>query len=267
MGIKDILVHLDNSSASRSRLDLAITYARRHGARVRGLYLITHHFYEPSSLGEKKDKNNAEKMFTEMTTAAGISAEWIFLNSTVMGSNVSDLITLYAYYTDLVVIGQVDLSAPAAHTPVDLAERVALTCGRPVLIVPYVGTFKTAGERISVAWRAGRESIRAVNDALPIMKIAHTITVTEIEAHEAGRSTSLEAVKDFLGQHTIKATIETISAGNIPVGDMLLNNVCEKNCDLLIMGAFAPNRRGVLEVSPVTRHIVKHLTAPLLISH
>lgn len=267
MGIKDILVHLDNSAASATRLDLAIAYARKHGARVRGLYLITHQFYEPSALGEKSDSEKAEQMFTDRTAAVGISAQWIFQNSTVMGSNVSDLITLHAYYTDLVVLGQVDLSAPAAHIPVDLAERVALTSGRPVLIVPYVGVFKTAGERITVAWKAGRESIRVVNDALPIMKSAHTITVTEIEAHDSGKSASLEAMKDFLGQHAIKATIETITAGNFPVGDMLLNNVCEKNSDLLIMGAFAPNRRGNLEVSPVAKHIIKHLTVPVLISH
>jgi nucleotide-binding universal stress UspA family protein len=61
MGIRDILVHLDNSTASIARLDVAIAYARKHGALLRGLYLITHHFYEPRAIGEKAD---SEKVTT-----------------------------------------------------------------------------------------------------------------------------------------------------------------------------------------------------------
>lgn len=267
MGIRDILVHLDNSAASVARLDVAIAYARKHDARLRGLYLITHFFYEPRAIGEKADSDKAEQLFTNRTSEAGIASEWVFQDCSVMGSNVSDLITMYAYYTDLIVLGQANLSAPVINVPTDLVERVILSSGRPVLVVPYSGTFPVAGDRIMIAWKAGRESIRALNDALPLMHKAHSVVIVEgIKGNETSDS-SLEPVKEFLLKHNINVTLDSISSGNFPIGDMLLNNVCEKKIDLLVMGAFAPNRRGKLELSPVAQHVLKHLTAPVLMSH
>lgn len=267
MGIRDILVHLDNSAASAARLDVAIAYARKHGARLRGLYLITHFFYEPRQLGEKADSEKAEQLFAAKTSEAGIVAEWVFQDCSIMGSNVSDLVTMHAYYTDLIVLGQADLSAPVINIPTDLAERVILSSGRPVLVVPYSGTFHTAGDRVMIAWKAGRESIRAVNDSLSHLQKAQSVVIVAGKTTKGNDDDSLESVRSFLSNHDIKVGIETINSGNFPIGDMLLNTVCEKKIDLLVMGAFAPNRRGNLEMSPVARHVLNHLTAPVLMSH
>lgn len=267
MAIRDILVHLDNSAASKIRLDVAIAYARKHNARLRGLYIITHLFYEPRAIGEKADSEKTEQLFFEKTSEAGISAEWVFQDCSVMGSNVSDLITMYAYFTDLLIIGQVNLSAPVMNIPTDLAERVVLSCGRPVLVIPYSGVFHTAGDRIMVAWKAGRESIRALNDALPHMEKSQTVIILEGTISSEANQSSLTPVQDFLSQHNIHVTLDVIHAGNFPIGDILLNNVSDKKIDLLVMGAFAPNRRGNLELSPVAQHVLKHLTVPVLLSH
>jgi len=269
MAIRDILVHLDNSSASIVRLDLAVAYALKHGARLRGLYMITHLFYEPRTDGENTDSEKAEQMFISKTSEAGIIAEWLFLDCSVMGSNIYDLITMQAYYTDLVIIGQANFSAPVINIPTDLVERVVLSCGRPVLIVPYSGIFKTAGERIMVAWKAGRESIRSVNDSLPHMKKALFIDIVagSDRINSDTIDHTLQAISIFLQKHGIKSSHESINAGNFPIGDLLLNNICEKKIDMLVMGAFAPNRIGKLEMSPVARHVLTHLTAPVLMSH
>ncbi len=267
MGIRDILVHLDSSTASAARLDLAIAYARKHNARLRGLYLITHFYYEPRALGENSDREKAEQQFMDKTAEAGIASEWVFKDCSVMGASVSDLITMYTYFTDLLIIGQVNQSAPTGNIPADIVERVIMSCGRPVLVVPYSGKFSTAGERIMVAWKAGRESMRALNDALHIMEKAHSVVIMEsIKADEIADAT-LQSVKEFLLKHEVVATIDAVSTGNFPIGDMLLNNACEKKIDLLVMGAFAPNRRGKLELSPVAHHVLKHLTTPVLMSH
>jgi nucleotide-binding universal stress UspA family protein len=267
MAIRDILVHIDNSATSVSRLDVAIAYARKHGARLRGLYLITHHFYEPRAIDENSDREKAERQFYINTSAAGVEAEWIFQDCSVMGSNASDLITSHAYYTDLVVLGQVNQSHPIGNLPTDIVERVIMSSGRPVLVIPYSGSFKDAGERIMIAWKAGRESIRAVNDALPILQKAHSVVIVEGAVSNGINSSSLGPATDYLLKHSINVTIDIVNSDNFPVGDMLLNNVCEKKIDLLVMGAFAPNRRGTLKLSPVALHVLKHLTAPVLMSH
>ena len=267
MGIRDILVHLDNSVASAARLDVAIAYARKHGACLRGLYIITHFFYEQHALGEKTDSEKAEDMFTGKTSEAGIVSEWILQDCSTMGSNISDLIAMHAYFSDLLIIGQVNHSAPVIDIPTDLVERVTLTSGRPVLVIPYTGKFITAGERVMIAWKAGRESIRAINDAMPYMQKAHSVVIVEGKISSVIEDATIRSVKEFLLKHEIVASVDVISSGNFPIGDMILNNVCEKNIDLLVMGAVAPNRRGQLELSPVARHVLKHLTVPVLMSH
>ncbi len=267
MEIRDILVYLDSSAASAVRLDVAIAFARKHGARLRGLYLITHSYYESSLIGEKNDRVKAEQLFTEKTSGAGVASDWVFQDCSTVGSSVSDLIVKYAYFTDLLVIGQVNHSAPVIKIPSDLVERVILSTGRPVLVIPHSGIFKSAGERIMIAWKGGRESIRAVNDALPHLQKAQKVAIVECNKADDIDYTSIESIKDFLLKHEIIAAVEVIITGNFPIGDMLLNNICEKNIDLLVMGAFAPNRRGRLELSPVAKHLLEHLTAPVLMSH
>ena len=118
-----------------------------------------------------------------------------------------------------------------------------------------------------IAWRGGRESIRAVNDALPFMQKAQSVDIVEGKKSGDIHDSSLEFIKEFLLKHDVNATVDVIISGTFPVGDVLLNNVCEKNIDLLVMGAFSPNRRGKLELSPVAQHVLKHLTAPVLMSH
>jgi nucleotide-binding universal stress UspA family protein len=267
MNIRDILVHLDNSANSAARLDLAIAYAKKHDARLRGLYLVTHLFYEPRNLGEKADSQRVEILFNEKTSNAGITSEWLFQDCAVIGMNVSDLVTMYAYYSDLIIIGQANLSAPVMNIPADLAERVILSSGRPVLVTPHSGVFKSAADRIMIAWKAGRESIRALNDALPHLAKAKTVIVVEGQNCNEYSDGTLDSVKDFLLKHDIQASLDIITSESFPIGDMLLNNICEKKIDLLVMGAFAPNRRGNLELSPVAKHILKHLTSPVLMSH
>jgi nucleotide-binding universal stress UspA family protein len=267
MGIRDILVHLDNSVASAARLDVSIAYARKHNSRLRGLYLITHFFYEPRAFGEKTDSEKAEQLFLKKTSEAGIASDWVFQDCSTMGSNMGDLITMHAYFTDLLIIGQINHSAPIMNMPSDLVERVILTCGRPVLVIPHSGVFNSAGDRVMIAWKGGRESIRSVHDALPHLQKAQAVVIVEGKKTNEKSDASVDSVKEFLLKHEIISTVDVVISGNFPIGDMLLNNVCEKNIDLLVMGAFAPNRRGKLELSPVAQHVLKHLTAPVLMSH
>jgi nucleotide-binding universal stress UspA family protein len=99
------------------------------------------------------------------------------------------------------------------------------------------------------------------------MQKAHSVVIVEGRKPNENDDVTIVMVKDFLQKHDILVSVDVISSESFPIGDMLLNNICEKKIDLLVMGAFAPNRRGNLELSPVAKHILKHMTAPVLISH
>jgi nucleotide-binding universal stress UspA family protein len=273
MAIKDILLHLDNSTSCPARIDLAVTLSRLHGAHLKGLYVVTHSYYTPGhATSVAETAGRVEALFKEKAAQAGISAEWLYVDWTVVGVGLSEVIDSYAYYTDLVIVSQPNHGAeqdPA--TPADLAERLGLGSGRPVLVVPYAGTHSGSCERVMIAWRSGRESSRIVNDAMGILGKAQRVIVVTV-GKEGGNDEKAESdarkLCDYLARHGIVATHEQIlMPASFPVGDVLLNHACEHKMDLLAMGAFAPTRRGMFAMGPVARHLMNHMTLPVLISH
>lgn len=268
MAIRDILVHLDSSAAASARLELAILYARKHGAKLRGLYPIPNPYYEPRDLEEESNAERFEQLFGEKTAAAGIASEWVGLDLSAVGASATDIVLLRAYYTDLVIVGQTNYRSPSRNVPTDLPERLVMACGRPVLVVPYAGSFATAADRIMIAWKAGRESVRSINDALPHLEKARFVSVIRAEdATAAGTSGHTMEIIGFLAEHKVAARVDQVCTGNNSIADMLLNLTCENAVDLLVMGVYAPTLRGNTALSPVARHVLKHLAVPVLMSH
>jgi nucleotide-binding universal stress UspA family protein len=269
MGIKDILVHLDDSAAAESRLELAILYARKHGAYLRGLYPVTHAYYEPREIGELSSRERVETLFSEKTEAAGVTSEWIFLDSSVIGVTVSDIVTMQAYYSDLVIVGQTNHRTPALNIPADFPEHIVKACGRPVLVVPYSGSFATAGDRVMVAWKAGRESVRGLNDAMPLVEKALSVSIVGIGSEPISSDIDSQntGLGNYLARHAVTARTDYICTGDLSVGDTILNFACQYSVDLLVMGAFAPSLGGAPALSQVARHVLSHLTVPVLLSH
>lgn len=272
MAIKDILLHLDNSPSCPARIDLAIQIARRHGAHIKGLYVLSHSYYAPNqTAADAAGTRTVAALFTAKTAAAGVSAEWLFIDCLVVGERMTEIVINCTYYTDLVIIGQPNEAANSAGIPFDLPERLGLASGKPMLIVPYAGEFNHDMNRIMVAWKAGRESSRTLGDALPFLEgAAHLSIVTVATPNNQGTGTTndMEMLADYLSRHQRTFTHDLILApASFPVGDALLNHACEQRMDLLVMGGFAATRRGAFMLGQVARHLMNHMTVPVLISH
>jgi nucleotide-binding universal stress UspA family protein len=272
MALKDILLHLDNSASCPARIDLAVNMARLHGARLKGIYVVTHSYYTPGiSNGESEAVSVIEALFKEKTSQAGITAEWLYVDWTVVGVGIAEIINIYGYFSDLLIVSQPDHSERNSSVQPDLPERLGLGTGRPVMVVPYTGSFDMSGERVMIAWRTGRESSRIVNDAMGILeKAKHVSIVTVSTQGKYDEKSEQDALKlcDYLACHGITASSDQIlTTASFPIGDVLLNHACEQKMDLLAMGAFAPSRRGVFSLGPVARHLMNHMTLPVLISH
>lgn len=264
MSFKDILVHIGNSDHCGAMLDLAIGLARKHGAHLTGLHVITHRQYQSQLESNQSRVTEAQALFSEKTSKSGISAEWLCVDWPVVGDRVSTVINLYALCKDIVIVGQTESASRRAEIEPELPERVVLGSGRPVLIVPYAGTFPTVGDRPMVAWKTGRESTRAVNDAMPLFLTASKVRVLALGSSEAGESADRFVV--HLARHGVLAERELFSVEEISVGDVLLNQVWEEGCDLLVMGGYASSARGPV-LGPIAKHILMQMTSPVLMSH
>jgi nucleotide-binding universal stress UspA family protein len=138
-----------------------------------------------------------------------------------------------------------------------------------VLVVPYVGRYPEIGRNVVIAWKSGRESARAVFDALPILLGAQTVQILEIKERGDDRpalapDTSIAA---SLARYGIKPTVRTSVAGDISVGDEILPRLADMDADLLVMGAYGHSRMREFVFGGVTRHIARHMTVPTLLSH
>ena len=169
---------------------------------------------------------------------------------------------------DLTIIGQAnpDSRSGSAWRP----EGIVGACGRPVLVVPYVGHYAHIGRRVLVAWDASREAVRALNNALPLIGNAQAVTLLNVRARdrdfERDRS-SIRSVLRHLARHGIAArSDERVSAGNTAC-DVLLNRAADLGADLIVAGGrYRPQLHEAL-VGGISRGLFRHMTTPVLMSH
>lgn len=276
MTYKTILVHVDNGKRVEVRLDLAIRLARQFESHLVGLYALTN-IALPSyvvaeggaTLAELHKKNvkeqaaRAEMRFRDTAGKAGLAgAEW-----RSSGADVLEACTLHARYADLVVIGQADPSDSSGVEPV-FPEQFVLAAGRPVLVVPYAGQFATLGERVLVAWNAGREATRAVTDAIPLLRLAKVVDVIAFNPDGIDHGDVPGAdIALYLARHGVKVKVSHHRAEDVDVGNQMLSRAADLGTDLIVMGAWGHSRLRELVMGGVTRTLLETMTVPVMLSH
>ena len=283
MALKDILVCLDESAASEERLRLATRVARDHRASLSAVFANSNQAGElPPGLGVPRrglmtqlvpsiaDMTQSamfvdvvEQRFRECLHSLGGEGEWHQLDR----ANKFEVIAL-ARTADLIIIGQINPNARPASTwrPQD----VVVACGRPVLMVPYIGTFAEVGRRVLVAWDGSREAVRALNDALPVIAAAEEVTVMTVHARdkdvERDRSAT-ERIIHHLARHGIAARVDQRLQCHNAISDILLSRAMDFYVDLIVAGAYhhSPLREAL--VGGVSRDLFQRMTVPVLMSH
>ncbi len=270
MSLKSLMVHLDQTERTAARVDLAISIAREHRARLLGVFGQRAHAQKVSVVSTWPspayiEARESSKAAFERATADLPGAEWRDVNR---GSDAEllRLITDLARHTDLVVVGQHDQQGNG-FVPPELVGDVILNAGRPVLVVPYVGNFTEVGKHPLIAWNNAREAAHALNDALPLIKRCNLAHVLSIAARLEDGESSCAEVERHLATHGIKAKTEVILVEEFGIMDLLLNRINDRGADLLVMGAhghmgFPFEIRGA-----GTRHILRHMTVPVLMSN
>ncbi len=278
MAYKNLLVLVDEAASAALRIDLALSLASAFGAHLTGLYVGESPALRPSVLAEfppqvlemlsragRESAEQAKAVFDQRLRGAGgaVAAEW-----RAVEGDVGEIASLHTRYADLAIVGQVDPDNPV--TDPDLPEQIILGSGRPVIVVPYAGAFKTLGERVMVAWNASREATRAVNDALPLLERASSVRVVSVNPHGglAGHGPLPGAdIALHLARHGVRAEAETIVAEDVRVDDALLSHAFDMSADLIVMGAYGHSRLGEFVLGGATRHMLRQITIPVFMSH
>jgi nucleotide-binding universal stress UspA family protein len=280
MGYKTILVHCDASKGIAGRLDAALELGQRFDAHVVGLH-VRRRFEAPmfTDGGFAMDslyQNYEESVKAEETAASELFNKAVGRFSTpstewrVVDGYLDDALGDEARFADLILVGQADPETAAIGTPGDLAESVALSTGRPVLVVPHIGLAKPPGKVVMLCWNGSREAARAASDALPFLKKAEKVVLLTIDpesADDGGEAIPGVEAAEWLARHGVKVTVQRDVAANTDVGDVILSRAADLDIDLIVMGIYGHSRMRELVLGGASRTLLASMTAPLLISH
>ncbi len=279
MTYKTIVVHLDAGARASERLGIACALTARFEAHLVALFALAPlpvpfafagtagAVLEVESRWRDEAAAEARREFEKAAAAHGVRGiEW-------RESQVDPLraMLLSARYADLVVLGQYEsaASSSAARVPPGFVEDTLLSAGRPALLVPYAGRFTRVGERVLLAWNAGREAARAVADGLPFLKTARHVEVVAFDPKAGGADHGEQPGADialYLARHGVKATAAQQHAG-IDVGEQILSRAADSDADLIVMGAYGHSRTRELVLGGATRTVLGAMTVPVLFSH
>jgi nucleotide-binding universal stress UspA family protein len=269
MILKDLLVHLDSAPASAERLALSLSLARRHGARLTGLFAESRSL-GASLVGRRAPDNLARAardtrtLFEAKAAEAGVSSRWWQIEAGEYAEIVGGVVVC-CRYVDLAIFGQ--QRGNDAPVPEGLVERVIADCGGPVLVIPSAGHYADVGRRVLVAWTASREAARSLRDALPLLESAEEVTVLSVQEPSddlpRGGFPHVD-VLDHLRAHGIEARYARAVVGELGAVDMILNRACDDAADLTVIGAYGI--QGSLRRGETTRTILETMTTPVLLS-
>jgi len=278
MSYKDLLVHVDNARNCPNRVDIAVQIATDNDAHLTGIYVMSRphipqfiqaHIGEEVLEAQRQSglaaAKKAEEIFSTAAERAGIKYEW-----RVVEGDLFESIRLHTRYSDMVIMGQYNEDEASGDGAESLIDRLVLSAGRPVLVIPYIGAYETIGKRVMVAWDAGRLAARAVNDAIPLMQNAKVVEVMAVNPKEAKDGHSDTPGSDIclhLARHGINADAEHVISNEVDPGNMLLSRAADQSTDLIVMGAYGHRRLRELVLGGVTHHILKHMTVPVLMAH
>jgi nucleotide-binding universal stress UspA family protein len=273
MRYSDILLHLTQDHRSVEKFDLALTLARKFKASVTALYTIPYpmpayymgefvppEFYQQISDETKASAAKTKAAFEEAVAKADVAARWVEAEL-----DPESAIRSLGRTCDIVIAGQSDPDAALdAGLPIGPGD-LALSLGRPVLAVPYVGHFPAIGKKVTIAWNGSREATRAVHDALPLLQDAKSVDILTVNP-----TPEISASATSLSQHLIHygmpARVNKTVVQDIEDGEAILSTLADAGSDLLVMGVFGHSRLQEMILGGTSRTILNSMTTPVLLS-
>jgi len=272
--LKNILIHLDKSKQSASRLQTAIALASRHGAHLTAMYVVSHpqipSYIEAQIGGDfiadqvRAARGEGQAVLDDFEKRA--ADEGLKFESRLVEGVLDECLIEQGRYFDLIVVGQYDPEDSGLYSVDNMPDRLIMSVGRPVLVVPYAGSFPAVGDNVIVSWDGSRQATRAVNDAIVILEGAQKVDILTINPPSDDDIDGAD-IALHLARHNVSATLKKIVTADIDAADMLLSRASDSSADLIVMGAYGHARWRELALGGFTRHMLEHMTVPVLMSN
>jgi nucleotide-binding universal stress UspA family protein len=256
MAYKDILVFLDPTAEAVERTRSAVSLAKAHEARLIGVDISA-----PPAGKEAESEAAVTRMFHDATREAAPAA--IFVPAEKPGEG-----DLFTHCVDLMIApGPESLAHDAVRRGV--LDRALLETGAPMLILPPDWAESPLGDNIVIAWNGGREALRAVHDAMPLLERAKKVTVFAFSSRPSALRKSAQMLVDHLAAHGVKAEhiSDWTNTGDLTAIEALFASLDTQDADLIVAGAFGHSRLYEGLFGGVSIDLMQQQSLPVLMSH
>ena len=275
---RDIAVFVDETGAGDRIARQAAILAKRHNAHLVGIFGMAREPSHPSDdfargrqgiqhvIAKHREEEAgkalaAGKQFSDLLRDYDVGTEF----RVVWRGDAADDIVLNGLNCDLII---------ASHPKLDnlpdnwSGEHLLLVTSAPVLRISTGWEDRSVGKNVLIAWNGSREVRRAVNDGMPLLGSADSVTVLTVDHDRIPGgigSTADDAVRHLL-RHDIDANLSSIESGGRPVADVILDYAASISADLLVIGAYSHPRTIERLFGGITRSLLADAEMPLLMS-
>lgn len=274
MAIKDLAVAYNGSDNAKAAFDLAVQMCRKYDATLTGICAVNPVRFEgnvaqwvPEDViarlkeAEGEVTKSIEASFRAQAAEAGLNGGTDFMAEEGQANVV---LARHARYFDALLIGQ--SSKPLDPSRPIRAEDLVLRTGRPLLVVPHGHAVRPFREYAAIAWDGSRAAARALSDAMQILETKKRLDVVSVHSGRGGGAPPSDVMR-HLSRHGIDARHVPLTAARDGVGATILAYCAENGPDILVMGAYGHAKLREDLFGGVTRHVMQHMTVPVLMSH
>jgi nucleotide-binding universal stress UspA family protein len=290
VGIKSILVPLEESDTLDSVLRCALIVARDFDAYIEGLCIRptlsgaiavgfeggaaalsgTEEQFEreqtarAARLRERFDRFVAENglpIYSGDSEPTSACAGWI--------EDEAPGISVFGQRARLFEVTVVGRPTPGALTPaMNTLETVLFESGRSILIAPPRPPESKPFRRILIAWNGATETAHVIAAAMPLLRKAEQVSVLSVEGAMVP-GPSGEEIAAALRRHGIMVSTKPVPGKRTPnaAGEVMLQECADWNADLLVKGGYTNSRLRQMIFGGATSHILANAELPVLMAH
>jgi nucleotide-binding universal stress UspA family protein len=277
---KDIVVCVNEAQGRDNTIRAAARFANEVGASLTGVYVtmdsyssppygVTHYGLLTKDIVTCAEERKAEQSLKAKNNFNQIADE-LSCNATWSEMSASDHPLRVMAYADLIITNQAAYDPRQGHSNIGFINTLVLETGKPVILIPTHWDQVVLGKKIVIGWDESREAIRAVQDAMPILKQADQVDAVTVNYKEHGDEVvDISEISSYLTRRNVSNSFDLkVTDENLDTPEkVLLDFADKKSADLIVIGGYGHTRLREIILGGTTRYLSKHSDIPVLFSH
>jgi len=265
--MKNILVLVHDDPGQEARVQAALDIARAVDGHLTCLDIAVTPVIAGDAIGvtellvaeERQAETRNRAHLQPRIQAEDVPFDWIersgYLDQTVLNA---------AGLADVIVLNR-DLDDRRSPDMYALVSDVLVRAGRPIVAVPRETRGFDAYGNALIAWDGSPQADAALRAATPLLSLARTVTLLEI--NDGSLRLPATDAATYLSRHGIHAAVRQERATFDLPSTILLDTIDAEKPAYLVMGGFGHTKFVEAALGGVTRRMLHECAVPIFLAH